>query len=62
LSLIALGTLALAGATWQHRTFLKAIGASQKNHAISISVVVAMAVILIGLVTFYGVLLKSGPF
>jgi hypothetical protein len=29
---------------------------------ISISVVVAMVVILIGLVTFYGVLLKRGPF
>src|ERR1700744_816592 len=32
LSLIALGTLALMAATWQHRHFLKAIGASQKNH------------------------------
>jgi putative membrane protein len=62
LSLIALGTLALAAATWQHRKFLKAIGASEKQHMISISVVVAMVVILIGLVTFYGVLLKSGPF
>jgi hypothetical protein len=29
---------------------------------ISISVVVAMVVILIGLVTFYGVLLRHGPF
>ena len=62
LSLIALGTLALAAATWQHRNFLKVIGASGKQHMISISVVVAMVVILIGLVTFYGVLLKSGPF
>jgi putative membrane protein len=62
LSLIALGTLALAAATWQHRKFLKSIGASQKDHMISISVVVAMVVVLIGLVTFYGVLLKSGPF
>ena len=31
LSLIALGTLALAAATWQHRKFLKAIGASEKR-------------------------------
>ena len=62
LSLIALGTLALAGAAWQHWKFLKAIGASEKRHMISISVIVAMAVILIGLVTFYGVLLRSGPF
>ena len=62
LSLIALGTLALVAATLQHRKFLKAIGASEKQNMISISVVVAMVVILIGLVTFYGVLLKSGPF
>jgi putative membrane protein len=62
LSFIALGTLALAGAAWQHRQFLKSIGGSEKKHTISISIVVAMVVILIGLVTFYGVLLKSGPF
>jgi putative membrane protein len=62
LSLIALGTLALAAAAWQHRRFLKSIGAYEKQHMISISVVVAMVVILIGLVTFYGVLLKAGPF
>ena len=62
LSLIALGTLALAAAAWQHRNFLKEIGASEKRHTISISIVVAMVVILIGLVTFYGVLLRKGPF
>ena len=62
LSLIALGTLALAAATWQHRKFLKQIGASEKQNMISISVVVAMVVTLIGVVTFYGVLLKAGPF
>ncbi len=62
LSLIALGTLALTAAAWQHWKFLKSIGASEKRHMISISVFVAMVVILIGLITFYGVLLKSGPF
>ncbi len=62
LTLIALGTLALAGATWQHRTFLREIGASQPHHLWSISIVVAIAVVLIGIVTFYGVLLKQGPF
>lgn len=62
LTLIALGTLALAGATWQHRTFLREIGASQPHHWWSISIIVATAVVLIGIVTFYGVLLKNGPF
>src|SRR5271166_320887 len=42
LSLIALGTLALAAATWQHWKFLKVIGASEKLNTISVSVVVAM--------------------
>ena len=62
LTFIAVGTLALVGAAWQHRQFLKSLGTSEKKHTISISIVVAMVVVLIGLVTFYGVLLKSGPF
>jgi putative membrane protein len=61
LSLIALGTLALTAAVWQHRNFLKDIGAPQRLHQ-SISFVVAIFVILIGLITFYGVLLRKGPF
>jgi uncharacterized membrane protein YidH (DUF202 family) len=62
MTLIALGTMALMAATWQHHNFLKDIGASQPRRMWSISLVVAIAVILIGLVTFYGVWLKSGPF
>jgi len=62
LTLIALGTLALALATWQHRNFLKAIGAAQAQHMWSLSFVVAIAVVLIGLLTFYGVLLRHGPY
>jgi uncharacterized membrane protein YidH (DUF202 family) len=61
LTLIALGTLALAAATWQHWTFLNKIG-SQTRHGWSLSFVVAIFVILIGFVTFYGVLLRHGPF
>jgi putative membrane protein len=61
LSLIALGTLALTAAAWQHRNFLKDIGVTQKLHQ-SISFIVAIFVILIGLITFYGVLLRKGPF
>jgi putative membrane protein len=62
MSLIALGTLALCAATWQHRNFLNEIGAFQTRHRWSISFVVAIFVILIGLLTFYGVLLRHGPF
>ena len=62
MSLIALGTLALSAAAWQHRNFLNKIGASQARRVWSISFVVSMAVILIGLITFYGVLLRHGPF
>ena len=62
MTLIALGTLALAAATWQHYNFLKEIGASNVRHIWSISIVIAIAVILIGVVTFYGVLLRHGPF
>jgi putative membrane protein len=62
LTLIALGTLALAAAARQHRNFLHAIGASRTRHLWSLSFVVTIAVVLIGLITFYGVLLRHGPF
>ncbi len=62
MTLIALGTLALVAAAWQHRSFLNEVGASQKRHIWSISFVVAIFVVLIGAIAFYGVLLRSGPF
>ena len=62
LTLVALGTLALAAAAWQHRGFLQAIGAKHTRHNWSVSFVVAIAVVLIGCVTFYGILLRHGPF
>jgi uncharacterized membrane protein YidH (DUF202 family) len=62
LTLITLGTLALAAATWQHRNFLNEINASQTQRALSISFVIAILVVLIGCITFYGVLLRHGPF
>ena len=63
LTLIALGTMGLAAASWQHRTFLNKIGASHgRRHVWSISFVVAIAVMLIGAIAFYGVLLRHGPF
>jgi uncharacterized membrane protein YidH (DUF202 family) len=62
LTLVALGTLALVAAAWQHRSFLKAIGATKTRHNWSLSIVIAIAVVLIGCVTFYGILLRHGPF
>lgn len=62
MTLIALGTLALVAAAWQHRHFLNELGATQKRYIWSVSFGVAIFVVLIGVVAFYGVLLKSGPF
>lgn len=62
LTLIALGTVALAAAAWQHVQFLTQIGASQKQQIRSISFAVAIAVVLIGILAFYGVLLRHGPY
>jgi len=62
LTLIALGTLALAAAAWNHRRYLNELGVSHKKHIWSISFVVSVFVVLIGVIAFYGVLLRSGPF
>jgi uncharacterized membrane protein YidH (DUF202 family) len=62
MSLIALGTLALCAAAWQHWNFVNEIGGSQMRHAWSISFVVAIFVILIGFLTLYGVVLRHGPY
>jgi putative membrane protein len=62
MTLIALGTLALTAAAWDNRRFLNELGVSQKQHIWSISFVVAIFVVLIGVIAFYGVLLRSGPF
>jgi uncharacterized membrane protein YidH (DUF202 family) len=61
LTLIALGTVALVAAAWQHRDFLHKVGLSHTRH-VSISFVIAIAVVLVGLITFYGVLMREGPF
>jgi putative membrane protein len=62
LSLIALGALALTLATWQHWNFLKELRVPQKRKVRSISFVIAIGVILIGIIAFYGVLARRGPF
>ena len=62
MSLIALGTLAFIAATWQHWTFSEADRSVQNEPFRSISFAVSIAVIVIGFIAFYGVLLRHGPF
>lgn len=62
LTLVTLGTLALSAAAWQHWQFLKEMGRSEERKVWSISFIVSIAVILIGIITFYGILLRHGPF
>jgi putative membrane protein len=62
MTLIAVGTLALLAAIWQHQNFLKDIGASHMRHRLPITVVVATVVVLIGSLAFFGVWMRAGPF
>jgi len=62
LTLIALGTLALLGAAWEHRNYLKKLNAGGGGHALSISFIMAIAIVLVGVLTFCGVLIHEGPF
>jgi putative membrane protein len=62
LALIALGTASLAAAIWEHSDFLKQVGLAQRKYYWSLSVIVAILVILIGVIAFVGVLLRAGPF
>jgi uncharacterized membrane protein YidH (DUF202 family) len=62
MSLIALGTVTLTVAAWQHRNFLRQIGVSDKRHIWSIAFVASIGVILIGVIAFIGVLLRSTYF
>lgn len=62
LTLVALGSLALLAAAWQHWNFLKEIGEMRVRQVWSISFVVAIAVIFIGFLAFCGILLRRGPF
>lgn len=61
-TLVALGTLALAAAALQHVHFVRQIGGSRKQGLKSISFVVAVVVVLIGILAFYGVLSRHGPY
>jgi inner membrane protein YidH len=63
MTLIALGILVLVGAVWQHWHFLKEEGVTSHAKGFrSLSIVVAILIAMIGVIAFYGVLWRSGPF
>lgn len=62
LALIALGTIALIVAIYQHWRFLKVIIAAERVSKWSLSVIVAILLALIGVFAFINVLLRTGPF
>jgi len=62
LALIVLGTVALFAAVWQHRSFLAEIGAAQPKYVWSLAVLTASVVVLIGVLAFVGIFLRTGPF
>ena len=62
LALIGLGTAALIVAALQHRQYLQRLGARQRQFTWSLAFVVAVLVALIGALTFFGMLLRVGPF
>lgn len=61
LVLIALGTAALVMAVYQHVHFLNEIGTTQRVSVWSLSVIVAILLVLIGVLAFINVLLRTGP-
>lgn len=62
LSLILLGTGGLAAASIQHWQMLKSLGTDETKHVWSLSLTVASIICLIGLVAFWSVLAREGPF
>lgn len=62
LTLILLGTLALVVAALQHRIFLNQMGVKEGKHLWSLSFIVAILMMLIGVLASIGVLTGAGPF
>ncbi len=62
LTLILLGTLALVAAAAQHRIFLNQIGVQEGKHLWSLSFIVAILMILVGVLAFIEVLTGVGPY
>ena len=62
MALILLGILSLIAAIWQYRQFIARVGAAGPRNMWSLSVIVAILVVLIGILAFLGTLLHRGPF
>lgn len=62
LTLIALGVLALLVAALQHRIFLNQMGIKEGRHLWSLSFIVAIFMMLIGVLAFIGVVTGAGPY
>lgn len=62
LALVALGTLTLIVAAIQHRGFLNRIGAREGKYLWSLSFIVAVLMILVGVMAFVSILTGEGPF
>ncbi len=60
LALIALGTLAMAGAVIEHAHSMKRLGGGRLRW--SLVLVVALLMVLLGVLAFAGVLASAGPF
>lgn len=62
LSLVIMGTLAVIGAIYQHLKMLKELGLHPFQRPISLAVIVAVFIALLGLVTTLSLATNIGPF
>ncbi|MEN6519850.1 MAG: DUF202 domain-containing protein [Armatimonadota bacterium] len=62
LTLVALGTLSLIVAAIQHRIYLNQMGVKEGRYLWSLSFIVAIFVVLIGIFVFIGMLSGEGPY
>jgi putative membrane protein len=62
LTLIAIGTVALAIAAVQHRQYLSRIGARGRKYSWSLTFIIAILIALVGVLAFVDMLLHVGPF
>lgn len=62
LALVALGTLGLIAAMFQHRSLMRRLGQQGLKPEWSIAMMVAVFMALISVMAFIGILLHEGPF